>query len=62
MEGMSLPQCEGPSYPGQISVRDKLLRERKRLEDKIADIDRALELYSNNPDIEELTNLLGRVI
>ena len=59
-QGAMEAKCEG--MPTQMKVRDKLLREKKRLEERIDDIDRALALYDKNPDIEELTNLIGRII
>jgi len=47
--------------PTSMPIRDRLLREKQKLSERIADIDRALSLYDKNPDIEELTNLIGRI-
>ena len=44
-----------------MPIKDRLLNEKKNLEKRITSIDRALELYAKNPDIEELTNLIGRM-
>lgn len=52
--------CEG--MPTQMLIRDRLLQEKARLVERICDIDRALNLYDANPGIEELTNLMGRLI
>ena len=58
---MRSPQTCNAETPSNMPIRGRLEREKKRLSDRIADIDRALSLYDKNPDIEELTNLIGRI-
>ena len=54
------PSCES-KMPANMPVKDRLLGEKRNLEQRISNIDRALELYAKNPDVEELTNILGRI-
>ena len=47
--------------PTQMPIKERLTRQKKQLEEHIKDIEKALTLLERNPDIEELTNLLGRL-
>ncbi len=50
------------SKPRGLPIREILVRKKQTLEEEIKDIDRALVLYDNNPDIEELSNLVRRLV
>ncbi len=52
---------EVPTACDEETQRQRLGRLKKSLQDRIKDIDRALELLDKNPDMEELHDLLRRV-
>ena len=52
--------CES-EMPANEPIKDRLLNEKSRLEQRISNINRALELYAKIPDVEELANILGRI-
>lgn len=45
----------------QESNRQRLEREKKYLTERIADIDRALAIFTAHPEMEEITDLLRRL-
>ena len=45
----------------QESTRDRIVRQKNSLLDRIKDIDRALKLLEKNPELEELQDLLRRI-
>lgn len=47
--------------PVQMSTRDRLLRDKKHLEDRLADINKALQLLSENPVLEEFQDVMRRI-
>jgi hypothetical protein len=52
---------EAALSPVQESTRMRLERTKQHLEDRIKDIDRAVELLGKNPEMEELQDLLRRI-
>ena len=57
-------KCEGEAMITQartVSLSEKLSERQKDIEGKLADVKRAKEILSKNPEIEELLTILGRV-
>ena len=46
--------------PRQVKFQEKITDKKQKLQEQIADIDRAQELLVKNPDMNELLNILGK--
>jgi ABC-type phosphate transport system auxiliary subunit len=58
-EGHSL--VAGGRYDKSASVTDKLVAEKKRLERRLKDINRALDTLANNPEVQIALDAISRL-
>ena len=48
-------------YPMEMSLNNKLLKRKSRLEEELKTVNEAIELFGKNPDLEKAINLMARI-
>ena len=59
---MDVAECAGTTLrPYNPTLRERLLTQKADLTQRLADLDAAITALDNNPNFEEVVNLIGKV-
>ena len=60
-ELMKAGQCETEMSPRRLTIPEKLKTEKVNLEQRLADVNAAIEALEQNPEIERVLHLVSKV-
>jgi hypothetical protein len=58
--GNALSQCDSPKACVQLDLRGNLTESKNRLEQRLADVNAAIDALDKNPEVARLLELVGK--
>jgi len=59
--GLATTSCDSPVGPRRITITERLTEEKDRLNNRLKEINNALKILEEKPEIAEVVNTISRI-